>query len=395
MSKLSKLMDLSDIDLDDKNENNEFICKYCINDREMKKYKRKLHHQRICNVCKKDINYGYSFTYLIEKLNRKIKLFYIKTVHKDGLKIIQILHDIIGDYNVSLILHDRIIKESNGGLCENSLYIHVSEEISTESAQKHHDSLIENLTYGNRFFNKELEDYYNNLISASLSYCNIKNNNDCLPITIIKKGTKLYRARIIHSDSDTKKYKENPDCYLGPAPYDKAKSNRMSPEGIPMLYLSNDRSTCISELRPSIGDKIATVEFLAKKDLIFFDFNKITNEFKNYKNINNNSLLEYKNEKLYIIKKIIPLIENQICQPAKKNNDYLSSQALTEAIKNHYVGFDGAIFKSVQNDKGINYVIFNKIPFNKGVNLSSSDFHVEFHCNSLKFIVIKKIKYEY
>nr|WP_280527916.1 RES family NAD+ phosphorylase [Pectobacterium punjabense] len=247
--------------------------------------------------------------------------------------------------------------------------------------------------YSSRFFNKSVENYFSEIVSLAYHHVEKSNNKERLAVSQLAKGSKLYRARkiLIDEREDILAY---PAQRLGPAPYNKAANNRMSAESISMLYLAKDQETSISEMRPSMGDVLAVGEFITTKDLVFFDFYKIEKEIQGY--IYGESILFKRNERQYIIEKILPFIGNEICRPANNPSRYIASQALAEVIKNFHNGkiFDGIIFKSVQNDAGVNYVIFNKSQYKESEAVSCEDFFVEINRDVISFNRITSIKYK-
>ena len=74
-------------------------------------------------------------------------------------------------------------------------------------------------------------------------------------------GIKIYRARI-WNDEKAPTHKE-----LTAPPPELTRSNRMSPVGISFFYGGLEIGTCINELRPTVGEKIAVAEFEMLKEL--------------------------------------------------------------------------------------------------------------------------------
>lgn len=78
-------------------------------------------------------------------------------------------------------------------------------------------------------------------------------------------GIKIFRARIWNEE----KAPTHKD--LTAPPPELTRSNRMSPAGISFFYGGLEIGTCINELRPTVGEKIAVAEFEVLKELNLLD----------------------------------------------------------------------------------------------------------------------------
>ncbi|WP_052962753.1 RES family NAD+ phosphorylase [Pseudomonas fluorescens] len=214
--------------------------------------------------------------------------------------------------------------------------------------------LAHELTHGRRFFNDKVRGSFGALIGEAL-----RAEDPDVPglhpvINVLPKGTDFYRARVVNNRSDIKDVAVD----LGAPPKERAANNRMSAAGIPLLYVSGDPKTCISELRPSIGDSVAVGRFSSSSDLKLFDFTALERKLK-FKPIS--FFDDYYEERSNRIK-LLTYLHAEIARPLRANAlDYVVTQALAEFIR-HETGedFDGIIFRSVQNKGGINYVLFDK-----------------------------------
>ncbi|WP_082970763.1 RES family NAD+ phosphorylase [Morganella psychrotolerans] len=74
---------------------------------------------------------------------------------------------------------------------------------------------------------------------------------------------KFYRARI----NESLLTKDE----MGMPPKEYASAGRANPIGIPYLYLSNNKSTCIAEVRPNNTSKIHISEFTLLKNVSLID----------------------------------------------------------------------------------------------------------------------------
>lgn len=89
----------------------------------------------------------------------------------------------------------------------------------------------------------------------------------------VSSGTIFYRVRAV--DDSLKDFDAiNPHKDMGPPPAKKSKTNRMSPAGIPYLYLSSDIDTALAECRLKTGDEAIVAEFRSLETLRILDISK-------------------------------------------------------------------------------------------------------------------------
>ena len=122
------------------------------------------------------------------------------------------------------------------------------------------------------------------------------------------------------------------------------KSGRANPDHIRYLYLCEDDSTPVYEVRPIIGDTISVAKFKLNKDVKLYDLTLDIHD------IVNNEVLK------------LPRLYNTIGEMFSKpyNGDacrYLPTQYIAEEIKN--LGFDGLRFRSSLRKDRVNIVLFN------------------------------------
>lgn len=182
---------------------------------------------------------------------------------------------------------------------------------------------------------------------TSLSY--FDNNKIIIPNTIIPKGTKLYRARVIPSGKHYLTKKE-----MGCPPKDKATAGRANPIGIPYLYLCIDEATTYYEVRALYLDMVSIGVFEVKENLNILDF---TSELSLYYAFNNasdsldNILCKYK---------LLQLISRDLSKPLRRFDtelEYVPTQLICEYCK--VCGIDGIKFYSSLHKGGVNVVLFN------------------------------------
>ena len=138
-----------------------------------------------------------------------------------------------------------------------------------------------------------------------------------------------------------KRYKGFSAAESGMPPADIAPAGRINPQNISYLYLTEDASTCVYEVRPIIGQHVSIATFRATKDITVYD---LTGDVDNQDDIKNPLLFSY--------------IANRFSVPNYGDTlHYLPTQFLSETIKQ--MGFEGIRFRSALRQGGINVVLFS------------------------------------
>lgn len=236
---------------------------------------------------------------------------------------------------------------------------HESAEAEREWVIGAWNGIAHQLTHGQRFFNDKVKVFFEELLTEALD-AYVDSNPDLRPvIRIVPRGTDLFRARVAGSQANVKACLENPELELGAPPKEKAANNRMSPAGIPLLYVADNPETGIAEVRPSIGDAVVVGRFSTTRDLKFFDFTALSGRLSH----SPLSWLDDNYEERSRRRGLLEYLHDQIAKPVKSGDiDYVVTQALAEFIRcEPKQNFDGVIFKSVQHAGGTNYVLFDKI----------------------------------
>jgi hypothetical protein len=189
--------------------------------------------------------------------------------------------------------------------------------------------------------------------------------------------SRVYRARIIHSETTKQEIIQDCKNKLGKVPEDKLKNtqnNRFSPIGISYGYYSFDEKTILQEVRVNINDEVAIGEFQLDSNLKILDFR-------------NKSLLKYKNPfddkfsiDVYCGEEFILDFLFDISKSISKSDtalEYVPTQILSEYIWS--LEYHGFIFDSSQDKGRENLVLFGENP----------------ECINYKFIKIKEKNIDY
>ncbi|MBK7795335.1 MAG: RES domain-containing protein [Saprospiraceae bacterium] len=176
----------------------------------------------------------------------------------------------------------------------------------------------------------------------------------------LPKGKKFYRARI----TDNSKGYEI--AQMGNPPNTSAKSGRANPNGISYLYLANDITTTLYEVRESLFDYVTVGTFRLEENISVVNLSRFTYDVFRLAELE--SL-----EEVMIHGSFIDKLEQELSKPRRRSDselDYLPTQYLSELIKS--MGFDGIEFKSSLYQNGVNLAIFNPHKF-KGLEVSVYD----------------------
>lgn len=192
-------------------------------------------------------------------------------------------------------------------------------------------------------------DFFENLLSLL---------EDTL-MTILPINTYIYRARL-----GSRKYKHKD---LTSPPIEKTINSRMSPIGISVFYGSiDDPNTCISEIRPSVGEIVTVAKFKNIKPLYILD---LAQNFSKYYSVFDD---DYSMDQEHVFSFLSDFVDD-IAKPIRDQDteiEYTPTQAFTEFIKYHpNAHIDGLTFKSCLKKSGINLVLF------KGPEISLSNEH--------------------
>lgn len=166
----------------------------------------------------------------------------------------------------------------------------------------------------------------------------------------LKKGDRLFRARILPKDVDKYQKKE-----MGCPPPELATAGRANPAGIPYLYLCTDEKTTYYEVRAAYLDRLSIGTFRIKRDLKIVDFSTKVSLYYVYSDGGDLT-------STIVSKLILGEISSDMSRPMRRfdsEQEYIPTQMICEYCK-LMVDADGVSFKSSVYEKGRNYVLFDK-----------------------------------
>jgi len=220
------------------------------------------------------------------------------------------------------------------------------------------------LSHGRRFFNQGAGSLFEAIIAEAMSAIDESIPSGRPAIKLLSEGETLFRARIAQNFEEQEDFRKSPSKSLGAPPRTKASNGRMSAAGIPCLYLSADKDTCVAEVRPSIGDVVVVGRFECTRQLRLFDLTAFSRpgpvgKYVRYQEI---SIFDPAKVQREMVRRLLAHLHIELGRPVKVHDtDYLMTQALAEYIRYYDDGyFDGIAFRSVQRVNGVNCTLFDR-----------------------------------
>ncbi len=165
----------------------------------------------------------------------------------------------------------------------------------------------------------------------------------------ISQGNVFFRARVFPSGGEEWSAKA-----LGPPPSELAtQSNRMSPPGIPMMYVSEMEQTAILEVGAT---EAAVGRFKLERDVLLLDLADVPEVPGIFSGQDRQKTLE-----LAFLNSFTREIGKPIERDDRVHVDYIPSQVVTEFIRDSRIDgrqVDGIRYSSNSDDFGINVVLF-------------------------------------
>lgn len=176
---------------------------------------------------------------------------------------------------------------------------------------------------------------------------------------------KIFRARRANERNIQEKIENDPTSELGPPPKRHRLPGRMNPSGIRAFYGAFDLDTCLTELRPAVGETVMVAEFEVLRPILLLD----TTNFERPPKAQNIFSKSY-NRRMSLWGFMAEFM-NEISRPCLPNDehlDYIPTQAVSEYLVHEHKfklkGVDktveGLIFRSAQHPNGKNIVLFGE-----------------------------------
>lgn len=228
----------------------------------------------------------------------------------------------------------------------------------TQYADQLWEVLCDELKHRARFFSPVIKSTLDELFSGINEFKTL----DKTPIvqTLPQNNDKefIYRVRTVHSEKEVERILREPVTELGAPPKNIAASGRMNPIGVPVFYGALDSSTCISEVRPSVGSFAVLGKFSILREL------KVLNLDLLQKLVVKGSYFDPESNERWGKAKFLRKIVKQLTKPVMPSDEHLEYLP-TQAIAEYFAEIiepkiDGIIFNSSQvANEGKNIVLFN------------------------------------
>ncbi|MDN8037048.1 RES family NAD+ phosphorylase [Burkholderia vietnamiensis] len=215
---------------------------------------------------------------------------------------------------------------------------------------------LHDVRHKRRFFSEKAREFFAELF-ADVDDMHLPGKPRSPVIRTLRPGKRLFRARVVTSQSLLAEMVADPLAHIGPPPEHLARAGRMNAEGISVFYGSLESPTCLAEMRPAIGNDIALIELRTNRPLRVLDFARL-------ETARSNKPLSYFQRDFHKQLKrrdFLKILHTLIAQPVTPGHesDYLITQTMAEFLS-HVANpsFDGILFKSTQRENGTNIVLF-------------------------------------
>jgi hypothetical protein len=273
-----------------------------------------------------------------------------------------------------------------------AFYIPITRHDSVDYFTEHWKYIIRELKHKRRFFSESVQGFFEGLFD-DVESVKTWGTDVFASLSVVQNlayGMHVYRARVVESEDEQEVF-ERPYKEVGPTPRSKARSGRMSPEGVVALYCAMDEKTAIAELRPAIGGMAAVIKLAFTRDLRFLDFERLERSLDD----GWGALLNPNYDRARSTRDFLRKLHHLISQPVVPGHeaDYLITQTMAEYLAHvHQPQFDGIMFKSVQRAGGVNVVLFA----DRGLSDDAKDtFPVEYVTDSLTFHKTQHVDYKH
>lgn len=185
---------------------------------------------------------------------------------------------------------------------------------------------------------------------------------------VLPAGRTLWRAQTGSRDwqrSDDAEHEWMEDAPFPPErmipPPHNPPEGRINPRGISYLYLASDRKTALSEVRPWSGSLVSVASFKTTRDLRLIDCSKNHGKVGGWVYLLNIPTEQWdKLSQEQIDKAVWADIDNAFSRPVGPTDEY-ANYVPTQIIAELYLsrGYDGIVYKSALNEKGLNIALFD------------------------------------
>ncbi len=221
------------------------------------------------------------------------------------------------------------------------------------------------LLHGQRFFNIEARDQ---LVAIFHDVHQQRDHHKHGPVYMIAPGeaqSRFFRARVANDLEQRETIKANIANELGPPPERKRRAGRLNPAGVVGFYAAFDLTTCVAELRPSVGSVVAAAEFSITEPICVLDTTRFEAKPKAPDLYAKNA--QARAAQWHFMQSFMREIAQPI-SPGDEHLDYLPTQAVAEYLNKHhrftFAGqqriIDAIIYRSAQHPEGKNIALMGE-----------------------------------
>lgn len=224
------------------------------------------------------------------------------------------------------------------------------------------DTFVRSILHEQRFFNSRAKELLVEIFDGLQFQRDISKRS---PIYRIEPGTPqatFFRARQSGGDDDTDRICGAPHSELGPPPKTKRRAGRMNPAGIGCFYGGYDLSTCVAELRPTVGSIVVGAKFELTRPIHVLDTTRFEAPMK--------PLSVFTQDYLTRVAQwsFMNAFSREIAKPISPSDEhlaYIPTQAVAEYFLHHHkfkrdglpAKIEAIIFQSAQLAPGKNIVL--------------------------------------
>lgn len=238
-------------------------------------------------------------------------------------------------------------------------------------------NFCEVVTFRERFFNDKAKDFLAEIFKNIHLQRDAEKNFPVYVMNPADDAPIFFRAR----ETDTAGMKaivKDPEAQMGPPPRRLGKPNRMNPSGVPAVYAALDAETCVSELRPRVGGKIALASFTLLRPICVLDttrFKAPPKELNIFAKDHSRRLSQWRFMQNFMTEIAKPI------SPADEHIDYVPTQVVADYLNNQhpvYMGksqtcIEAIIYNSAQRPGGRNIVLLGDAAIVKPSSKTSAE----------------------
>lgn len=252
---------------------------------------------------------------------------------------------------------------------EEAFYDHEGMYVQTGRDHDEHsrswETLRQKFLHRQRYFNTDALSRLHEIFDGLQLLRSEENKPAIYEISPGGSGELIFRGRKCNSEAEQADIAKDPSGKLGPPPKRLRRAGRMNSSGILAFYGAMDINTCVSELRPAVGETIVYAQFTVLRPILVLDTTRFSGRPKPISIFAESYLRQMR------LWKFMASFMDEIsrpCLPEDEHLDYVPTQIVSEYLTNlHKLKINGLertidaiIYSSAQNESGRNIAIFGE-----------------------------------